>query len=59
MGFIDEVKGRAKAAMGELTGSDKLKRDGKADEVVGKVKDAVDTVSDKAKHAADTLSDRP
>ena len=43
----DEAKGRIKEAAGDLTDDDELKREGKADQVGGKVKDAVDTVKDK------------
>jgi len=48
---IDEAKGRAKGAAGELTGDDDLKREGSVDKAAGKVKDAVDKVADKAKNA--------
>jgi uncharacterized protein YjbJ (UPF0337 family) len=44
MGKIDEVKGRAKEAAGAVTGNDRLKKEGKTDQAVGKVKDAVDSV---------------
>ena len=47
---IDEAKGRAKRAAGELTGDDDLKREGSVDKAAGKVKDAVDKVADKAKN---------
>jgi uncharacterized protein YjbJ (UPF0337 family) len=53
MGTIDEVKGRVKKAAGDLTNNDKLKREGKADQASGKVKDAIDGVSDKVKGAVD------
>jgi uncharacterized protein YjbJ (UPF0337 family) len=46
-GEADEAKGRIKEAAGDLTGNDDLKREGKADKIGGKVKDAVDTVKDK------------
>ena len=46
-GESDEAKGRIKQAVGDLTDDDELKREGKADQVGGKVKDAVDTVKDK------------
>ena len=46
-GESDEVKGRLKEAAGDLTDDDELKREGKADQLGGKVKDAVDTVKDK------------
>jgi uncharacterized protein YjbJ (UPF0337 family) len=47
MGAADQAKGKAKEAIGEATGNDKLKNRGKVDVGKGKVKDAVDTVTDK------------
>jgi uncharacterized protein YjbJ (UPF0337 family) len=47
MGAVDDAKGRAKEAVGDVTGDDKLKREGKVDQGKGKVKDAVDKVADK------------
>jgi uncharacterized protein YjbJ (UPF0337 family) len=44
---IDEGKGRLKEAAGALTGDDRMKREGKADQAKSKVKDAVDKVADK------------
>ena len=58
MGILDEAKGRAKEAAGAITDDDKLKHDGKADRVAGKVKDVVDSVKDKAKEAVDSIRDR-
>jgi uncharacterized protein YjbJ (UPF0337 family) len=55
MGSIDDAKGRAKKALGELTDNDKLKDEGKADQAAGKVKDAVDAVTEKAKDAAEAI----
>jgi len=43
----DDLKGRAKEAIGDLTNNDDLKTEGKLDQASGKVKDAVDTVKDK------------
>jgi uncharacterized protein YjbJ (UPF0337 family) len=49
-GKLDQAKGRIKEAAGVLRGDDRLKREGKRDQVVGKVKEtadkAVDTVKD-------------
>ncbi len=45
----DEVKGRAKEAAGVVTGNEELENEGKLDQVVGDVKDAVDGVADKVK----------
>ena len=43
-GQTDEFKGRVKKAVGEVTGNDKLKREGEIDKVAGKVKQGVDEV---------------
>lgn len=50
-GRSDEVKGRVKEAAGTLTGDKKLKREGKADQAIGKLKKKVGKVLDKAKGA--------
>jgi uncharacterized protein YjbJ (UPF0337 family) len=48
-GTADKVKGRVKEAAGALAGDKKLKNEGKADQLVGKVKNSVERVVDKAK----------
>ena len=48
-GTVDKTKGRVKEAAGALLGNRKLKREGQADQVVGKVKNAAAKVVDKAK----------
>ena len=50
-GKSDELKGRLKEAAGALTGDKKLKREGKTDQVVGKIKQKVERVIDKVKDA--------
>ncbi len=50
-GKTDKVKGRIKEAAGALTGNDKLREEGKKDQAVGEVKEAVQTVADKVKNA--------
>ena len=52
-GTSKKLKGRVKEAAGALTGDKKLKREGKTDQAVGKVKQKVEKVVDKVK---DTLS---
>ncbi len=42
-GKIDQAKGRAKQAVGDLTGDEKLKAEGEMDEAGGKVEEAVGT----------------
>jgi uncharacterized protein YjbJ (UPF0337 family) len=46
---IDEAKGRAKEAAGDLTDDEKLKREGKIDRAGASVKDKVDDAADKVK----------
>ena len=58
MGNLDEAKGRAKQAVGDLTGDDDLRREGKVDEGAGKVKDKVGDLEDKAEDAVDSLKDK-
>ncbi len=48
---MDKAKGRVKEAAGALTDDPQLKREGKADQVSGKVKETVEKVVDKAKDA--------
>jgi uncharacterized protein YjbJ (UPF0337 family) len=48
---LDEAKGRAKRAVGELTGDRKLKREGDVDKAAGKAKETIDKAADKAKDA--------
>jgi uncharacterized protein YjbJ (UPF0337 family) len=46
---IDEAKGRAKRAAGELTDDEDLKREGTIDKTAGKAKESVDKAADKTK----------
>ena len=48
-GKTDIVKGRVKEAAGALTGNEKLKVEGKTDQVVGEAKETVQKVADKVK----------
>jgi uncharacterized protein YjbJ (UPF0337 family) len=54
---VDDLKGRAKEAAGDLTDNDDLKREGKIDRTAAnvkeKVKDAVDKVRDKVEDLTD------
>jgi uncharacterized protein YjbJ (UPF0337 family) len=49
MGNLDQAKGRAKQAMGDLTDDDDMRREGKVDEKAGDVKDKVGDAVDKVK----------
>ena len=46
-GNSDQVKGKLKQAAGDLTGNDKLHREGKIDELAGKGKETVDKIKEK------------
>jgi uncharacterized protein YjbJ (UPF0337 family) len=46
---LDDAKGRAKEAAGDLTDDDSLKREGKVDKATGEVKDKVGDAADKVK----------
>jgi uncharacterized protein YjbJ (UPF0337 family) len=50
-GKTDVVKGRIKEAAGALTGNDKLRDEGKTDQVVGKAEQAVQNTADTIKKA--------
>ncbi len=45
----DDIEGRVKEGAGALTGDDDLKREGKADQAAGTIKDKADDVADKVK----------
>ena len=47
----DKVQGRIKEAAGALSGDERLKREGKTDQLAGKVKEKAEEVTDKAKKA--------
>jgi len=53
----DDLKGRAKEAVGDLTDNRRLKNEGKADRASGKAKEIVDDLKDKAEHAIDKVKD--
>ena len=55
---LDKAKGRVKQAAGDLTDDDRLKNEGKADELSGKVKGAVDSLRDKAEEAIDKVKEK-
>jgi uncharacterized protein YjbJ (UPF0337 family) len=54
---IDDLKGRAKEAAGDLTGNDDLQREGKADQAGASVKEKVNKVADKVKDKVDDLKE--
>jgi uncharacterized protein YjbJ (UPF0337 family) len=48
-GKAEEIKGRVKEAVGDLTDDQDLKDSGKADKAAGKVKQAAERIIDKAR----------
>jgi uncharacterized protein YjbJ (UPF0337 family) len=50
-GKFDEMRGRAKEAVGDLTDDDDLKDEGKVDRASGAIKDKLDKGTDKVKDA--------
>jgi uncharacterized protein YjbJ (UPF0337 family) len=54
----DDLKGRAKEAVGDLTDNDDLKREGQADRAVGKAKHVIDDLGTKAKQFIDSIRDK-
>lgn len=55
---MDNIKGRVKEAAGDLTDNDDLKREGRADQATGRVKEGIDKVADKARDAVDAVKDK-
>jgi uncharacterized protein YjbJ (UPF0337 family) len=55
-GKTDQAKGRVKQALGDLTGNDKLKAEGKVDETVGDAKTAVGGAQKKVAAAIASVS---
>jgi len=54
-GKSDIAKGRIKEAAGALTGNDALREEGKADQTVGKAKQAIENVADGVKQKVDKI----
>lgn len=49
MANTDDIKGKVKEAVGDVTDNDRLKREGKLDKAAGSVKETIDNVTDKVK----------
>jgi uncharacterized protein YjbJ (UPF0337 family) len=56
-GKTDVAKGRIKEAAGVLTGNDKLRAEGKADQAIGEVKQVADKAVDSVKQFVKKLRD--
>jgi len=55
---VDDAKGRAKEAAGDLTDNDDLKREGKKDRAGAKVKEFAEDAKKKVEDAVDTAKER-
>jgi uncharacterized protein YjbJ (UPF0337 family) len=58
-GNLEQVKGRVKQAVGDLTGNDKLRADGKVDETVGQAKTAIGKAQKKVAVAIESIGEPP
>lgn len=54
-GTADNIKGNVKETAGAVTGDKELENEGKADQITGKLKDAVSDVKDAAEGAIDKV----
>jgi len=52
---MDDMKGRAKEAAGDLADDDDLKREGKADQIGATVKEKAEMAKDKVDNAVDDI----
>ena len=57
-GKMDDLKGRAKEAAGDLTDDDDLKREGKVDRAAGKVKGKLDDAKEKGEDLVDKAREK-
>ena len=55
---LDETKGRAKEAAGDLSGDKDLEREGQMDQAGAKIKENAGAAVDKTKEAVDDVIDR-
>jgi len=54
----DQVKGKVKQAVGDLTDNDALRKEGKTDENAGRAKEFLHDVKEKADHLVDVVKDK-
>ncbi|WP_103529245.1 MULTISPECIES: CsbD family protein [Streptomyces] len=55
-GAADRLKGKAKEAIGKVTGNDRMKAEGKADQVKGSAKNGASSLKDGAAGIKDSLT---
>jgi uncharacterized protein YjbJ (UPF0337 family) len=56
-GTVDELKGRGKSALGDLTGDRQMEAEGKGDQLKGKVERGIGDLKDKAEEVKDNIGD--
>jgi uncharacterized protein YjbJ (UPF0337 family) len=54
----DDLKGRVKEAVGDLTDNADLKREGKVDRASGKIKETLNDAKDKLEDVVDEVKDK-
>jgi uncharacterized protein YjbJ (UPF0337 family) len=54
-GNLEKLGGKIKETVGELTGNEKLKNEGRADQVKGAAHDALGNLKETGRDAADTI----
>jgi uncharacterized protein YjbJ (UPF0337 family) len=57
-GTADEMKGKAKEAVADLTDDDELKREGKADQAAGSAKEKLGDAKDWVEDRVDDVKDK-
>jgi len=57
-GAVDEVKGHAKSAWGDLTGDERTKAEGEIDKAKGNIKQGMADAKDRIDQAARDVTDR-
>jgi uncharacterized protein YjbJ (UPF0337 family) len=57
-GQMDELKGRTKEAVGDLTDDEEMQREGQRDQAAGDVKQKIEDAGDWAKDKVDDVKDR-
>ncbi|MFI0238795.1 CsbD family protein [Streptomyces sp. NPDC016845] len=54
---MDKAKGKAKEMLGQATGNERMKSEGKVDQAKGKARETADDMRDRAEGARDSLRD--
>lgn len=55
-GATDRLKGKAKEAIGKVTGNERMKSEGKADQAKGSAKEGVEDLKNRAAGVKDSLT---